>query len=200
MVEGYSSEEVVDWCLDYIDPSNPISISKSRHEGRLAGIGILGEKTFTPDMNSYRQAHFLVLQHAVEVSPYMNSPDGEQQQPGATCRVRKARTSTKWPVDKMVVTEIDEVGPTERRHILRLRKLAGLIARQRLSLVMPKFNSLTKADKWRLFDQYVTPFLEFPAQMKTARFKQVMKRTTKSWRTHKSNLVCNYITKMTGTI
>ena len=94
----------------------------------------------------------------------LDGTDGEQQQPGDTCRVRKARTSTKWPVDKMVVIEIDEVGlPTERRHILRLRKLAGLIARQKLSLVMPKFNSLTKADKWRLFDQYVTPFLEFPA-------------------------------------
>ena len=96
----------------------------------------------------------------------------------------------------MIVTEIDEVGlPTERRHILRLRKLAGLIARQKFSLVMPKFNSLTKVDKWRLWDQYVTPFLEFPAQMKTAGFKQVMKRTAKSWRTHKSNLVCNYIAK-----
>jgi len=72
MVQGYSTEEVVDWCLDYIDPSNPIGISKSRHEGRLAGIGILGEKTFTPDMNSYRQEHFLVLQHTVEVSPYID--------------------------------------------------------------------------------------------------------------------------------
>ena len=36
MVQGYSSEEVVDWCLDYIDPTNPIGIPKSRHEGRLA--------------------------------------------------------------------------------------------------------------------------------------------------------------------
>ena len=64
----------------------------------------------------------------------LDDTDGEQQQPGAMCRVRKPRTSTKWPVDKMVVTEIDEVGlPTERRHILRLRKLAGLIARQKVS-------------------------------------------------------------------
>ena len=91
----------------------------------------------------------------------LDDTDGEQQQPGATCQVRKARISTKWPVDKMVVTEIGL--PTERRHILRLRKLTGLIARQKLSLVMPKFNSLTKVDKWRLFDQYVTPFLEFPS-------------------------------------
>ena len=64
----YDTQEI----LDYIDPSNPIGISKSRHEGRLAGIGILGEKTFTPDMNSCRQAHFLVLQHTVEVSPYID--------------------------------------------------------------------------------------------------------------------------------
>ena len=41
--------------------------------------------------------------------------DGEQQQSGPKCLVRKARTSTKWPVDKMVVTKIDEVGlPTDK--------------------------------------------------------------------------------------
>ena len=45
MVQGYSVEEVVDWCLDLIDPTNPIDISKAHHEGRLAGLGILGEKT-----------------------------------------------------------------------------------------------------------------------------------------------------------
>ena len=44
MGQGYSTEEVVDWCLDYIDPKNPIGISKSRHEGRLTEIGFLGRK------------------------------------------------------------------------------------------------------------------------------------------------------------
>jgi hypothetical protein len=34
--------------------------------------------------------------------------DDQQQQPGATRRVRKARTSTKWPVDKMIITIVDE--------------------------------------------------------------------------------------------
>jgi len=72
MVQGYSSEEVVDWCLDYIDPTNPIGIPKSRHEGRLAGVGILGEKTFNPNPDAFRQAHFLVLQHTSEVSPYID--------------------------------------------------------------------------------------------------------------------------------
>jgi hypothetical protein len=53
MVQGYSTKEEVSWCLDYIDPSSPIGISKSRHEGRLASIGILGEKSFNSDLNSY---------------------------------------------------------------------------------------------------------------------------------------------------
>lgn len=72
MVEGYSTEEVVDWCLGYIDPNNPIGISKSRHEGRLAGTGTLGQKTFNPDPNAYKQAHFLVLQHTAEAHTYID--------------------------------------------------------------------------------------------------------------------------------
>ena len=63
---------MVDWCLDFIDLTNPIDISKARHEGRLAGLGILGEKTLNPDVDAFRQAHFLVLQHTTEVSPYID--------------------------------------------------------------------------------------------------------------------------------
>ena len=61
---------MVEWCLGFIDPKNPIGIPKSRHDGRLAGRGILGEKTFIPELDAYEQAHFLVLQHTEEVSIY----------------------------------------------------------------------------------------------------------------------------------
>ena len=80
MVEGYSSKEVVDWCLDFIDPENPIGVVRSRHEGRLAGTGFLGEKTFNLDTTSYRQAHFLVLQHTSKVSPYIEEHKGHLRQ------------------------------------------------------------------------------------------------------------------------
>jgi hypothetical protein len=96
----------------------------------------------------------------------------------------------------IIVTEIDRGGlPTERRHKLRLRALAGLIARQKLSLVMPGFKSLSVQQKWSLFDTYVQPFLEFPPGMKPFGFRQVMKTTAKAWRTHKSKLKANYIKK-----
>ena len=71
MAQCYSTKEVVDWCLSYIDPTNPIGISNSRHEGRLVGRGCLREKKITLETDAYKQAHFLVLQHTAEVEPYI---------------------------------------------------------------------------------------------------------------------------------
>jgi hypothetical protein len=44
---------VVNWCLGYMDPTNPIGISKSRHEGRLSGRGCVGEKQITLERDAY---------------------------------------------------------------------------------------------------------------------------------------------------
>jgi hypothetical protein len=35
MVQGYCTEDAVEWVLNYADPSNPIGVPKSLHEGRL---------------------------------------------------------------------------------------------------------------------------------------------------------------------
>ena len=53
MAQCYSTEEVVDLCLGYMDPTNPIGISKSCHEGRLVGRGCVGEKHITPERDVY---------------------------------------------------------------------------------------------------------------------------------------------------
>ena len=37
IAQGYSTEEVVEWCVNYTDSDNPIGVPHSRHEGRLAG-------------------------------------------------------------------------------------------------------------------------------------------------------------------
>ena len=37
IVQGYSTEEVLEWCATYTDPKNPIGVPKSPHEGRLTG-------------------------------------------------------------------------------------------------------------------------------------------------------------------
>jgi hypothetical protein len=37
MVQGYCIEEVMEWALNYADPSNPIGVPMSHHKGRLTG-------------------------------------------------------------------------------------------------------------------------------------------------------------------
>ena len=72
IVQGYTMEEALEWSVNYIDPNNPIGVPKSRHEGRLVGVGVLGKMAITPNPKAYDQAHFLVLQQMSEVFPYVD--------------------------------------------------------------------------------------------------------------------------------
>ena len=72
IIEGYATEEVIEFCVDYMAQVEPIGVPLSRHEGRLDGIGTIGRKSITPDLDTYAQAHFMVLQHMTQVSPYID--------------------------------------------------------------------------------------------------------------------------------
>ena len=71
-MQRYSTKEVLEWCVSYIDPKNPIGVPKSPHEERLTGKGTLGKRQVTPDLEAFEQAHFLVLQQMTEVSVYID--------------------------------------------------------------------------------------------------------------------------------
>ena len=43
--KGYVTEEVIEFCVDYMDELCLIGVPISRHEGRLIGKGILGKKS-----------------------------------------------------------------------------------------------------------------------------------------------------------
>jgi hypothetical protein len=72
MVQGYYTEEAVKWALNYADPSNPIGVPKSRHDGRLARKGTIGKKAITPDPHLFYCTHFHVLQQMSIVSEYLD--------------------------------------------------------------------------------------------------------------------------------
>jgi hypothetical protein len=72
MVQGYYTEEAVEWALNYADPSNPISVPKSHHEGRLTGKWTIWKKAITPDPHLFRCALFQVLQQMSIVSEYFD--------------------------------------------------------------------------------------------------------------------------------
>src|SRR6266498_715907 len=71
IANGYGTEEVIEFCVDYIDDLDPIGIPVSRHEGRLKGKGTLGRKPMVcPNLVSFKRSHFMVLQQSAVVSPY----------------------------------------------------------------------------------------------------------------------------------
>jgi hypothetical protein len=72
IVEGYAIEEVVEFCIDYMD-LQPIGVPVPRHEGRMLGKGTLGHRRiFTPDRQTIRHAHFAVLRQSALVAPYVD--------------------------------------------------------------------------------------------------------------------------------
>jgi hypothetical protein len=72
MVQGYCTEEVMEWALNYADPSNLIGVPRSHHEGRLIAKGTFGKKAITPYPHLFHCAHFHVLQQMSIASEYLD--------------------------------------------------------------------------------------------------------------------------------
>ncbi|XP_071736405.1 uncharacterized protein [Rutidosis leptorrhynchoides] len=71
IVEGYASEEVIEFCTNYMDGFKSVGILQSCHEGRLSGQGTHRRKTGYSNVSDYQEAHFTVLQHTTSIDPYI---------------------------------------------------------------------------------------------------------------------------------
>ena len=72
IASAYGTEEVIDFCVDFIDDLKPIGVPKSRYEGRLNGKDTLGKKSYVcTDDFSFKKAHYAVLQQSSLVDPYI---------------------------------------------------------------------------------------------------------------------------------
>ena len=70
--KGYVTEEVIEFCVDYVDELCPIGVPVSWHEGRLIGKGTLERKSVNAtDHATLSKAHLTVLQQLALVAPYM---------------------------------------------------------------------------------------------------------------------------------
>jgi hypothetical protein len=66
------TEEIIEFCGDYVDELCPIGVPVSRHEGRLTGKGTLGKKSINANDNaSLSKAHYTVLQQSALVALYI---------------------------------------------------------------------------------------------------------------------------------
>ncbi|KAL8248991.1 hypothetical protein R6Q59_005859 [Mikania micrantha] len=71
IVEGYASEEVIEFCTSYLEGVRSIGVPKSIHSGKLDGVGGVGLKAFIPSRDSLQLAHLLVLKHMTCLSSYV---------------------------------------------------------------------------------------------------------------------------------
>jgi hypothetical protein len=73
IMEGYTTEEVVECCVDYVKDEKWIDLPISLHEGRLRGRGRMGQKTFLDrDYSLVSKTHFSVLQQVMIAGPYID--------------------------------------------------------------------------------------------------------------------------------
>jgi hypothetical protein len=62
IMEGYTTEEVVECCIDYVKDGKRIGLPILLHEGRLRGRGRMGQNTFVDrDYSLVSETYFSVL-------------------------------------------------------------------------------------------------------------------------------------------
>jgi hypothetical protein len=72
MIEGYTTEEVIEWYADYIKDGKPIGVPVSQHLGRLPGKGTNRTKSIIDATNErVREAHFSIMNQLVVMRPYI---------------------------------------------------------------------------------------------------------------------------------
>jgi hypothetical protein len=70
IIKGYGTEEVIEFCADFVLDLKLTGLPQSRHKGRLSGKGTIGKKLMIcRDGHSLTQAHYTVLQNSLLVAP-----------------------------------------------------------------------------------------------------------------------------------
>ena len=73
MFEGYSTEEVIECYLAYLNDKVSIGLPVPRFFGRFEGVGTIGRKTcIDKDFKGVQQAHYSILQHLTIMTPLVN--------------------------------------------------------------------------------------------------------------------------------
>jgi hypothetical protein len=110
-MEGYTSEEVVEYCMDYVKDGKRIGLPIPLHDGRLRGRGRMDQKTFVDkDYNLVSQTHFSVLQQVTIAGPYIDEHLLELRRDNtdrtdAWITRKHRRVFTTWLMDKDIPTE-----------------------------------------------------------------------------------------------
>jgi hypothetical protein len=90
----------------------------------------------------------------------------------------------------MSVGEVNDEGvPLNMTINMRLSRVCGLGAQQRVSLTMQGFDELTKNEKDELFENSIQAYVQYPEELKQKGNKVALKIISRAWRCYKSKLV-----------
>jgi L-lactate utilization protein LutC len=90
----------------------------------------------------------------------------------------------------MSVGEVNDEGlPLDTRVNMRLFRVYGLAAWQRVSLTLQQFNELIENEQDKLFKNSIQAYVQYPKELKQKGKKQAMKIISHALRNYKSKLV-----------
>ncbi|KAI3508438.1 hypothetical protein L1887_23446 [Cichorium endivia] len=72
MIEGYTPEEVMEFCQGYMKGVESIDVPKSRYSGRLDGKGGVGDKIIMPSFDDLQLENLVVVRHMTCLAPYID--------------------------------------------------------------------------------------------------------------------------------
>ncbi|CAM8944242.1 unnamed protein product [Rhodiola kirilowii] len=71
IVEGYITEEAVEFCTNFLGNTAAVGIPRPCHFDRFNEKGISGQKYKNPSFDELTKAHFYVLQHMPDITPFI---------------------------------------------------------------------------------------------------------------------------------
>jgi hypothetical protein len=110
-MEGYTTEEVVECCTDYVKDEKRIGLPILLHEDRLRGRRRMCQKSFVDrDYNLVSEAYFSVLQQLEIAASYIEEHLSELRRDNighteAWIMKEHRRVFTAWLMDKEIPTE-----------------------------------------------------------------------------------------------
>jgi hypothetical protein len=73
----------------------------------------------------------------------------------------------KWPIDVMNIGQVNnEDVPLNTKMNIRLSRVYGLVAQQKVSLTLLGFNDLTKNAMDKLFENSIHAYVQYPEELK----------------------------------
>jgi hypothetical protein len=119
------------------------------------------------EQHEEEQEHEIHEQHEEEAPVDSGAAGGSASETTTASKIRKARSQTTWPTDVMNASKVNEDGqPLDQRTLMRLSRVCGLTAQQRVSLTLEKFEDQGEDEKNELFVNSIQRYIVYPEELK----------------------------------